>query len=297
MKTSDEKAILFAVLSTLCWSTVAAAFKITLKAMEGDVLNMVFWASLISLAALFVAGLVCEKTIMFCRPGRSDLSRSALMGILNPGLYYAVLFRAYDLLPGHQAQPLNYTWPIALALLSVFFLGKPLPGRGYLAVGVSFAGVFVISTRGSLNAFAVTHPGGAALALSSSLIWATYWILSLRDPRPALRKLFWNFVFGVTYLFLFLAFTRQLRIPPPPAIAGTAWVGLFEMGLTFLFWMKALELTSHPVRIGNVVYLSPFISLIFLNRIVGEHIHTSAIIGLILIMIGIRIQSNMKLLS
>jgi drug/metabolite transporter (DMT)-like permease len=36
---------------------------------------------------------------------------SAGLGFMNPFLYYVLLFRAYDLLPAQQAQPLNYTWP------------------------------------------------------------------------------------------------------------------------------------------------------------------------------------------
>ncbi len=294
MNTSDRKAFLFAGAATLCWSTVAAAFKLTLKYMHGDVLNMVFWASLVSAVSLFFVAFSQEKNLHFIHIPKQELFHSLGLGLLNPAIYYIVLFKAYDLLPGQQAQPLNYTWPIILTLLSALFLKKTLPGRAYLAVLVSFFGVIVISTQGHFSSLAFTHVSGVALSLSSSVIWASYWILNLRDTRPAHIKLFWNFATGVFFLFGFLFFTHRLHLPEIRGMIGVIWVGFFEMGFTFVLWMKALESASHPARVSNVVYLSPFISLLFLNRIVGETIHISAIAGLCLIVFGILLQSRQR---
>ncbi|NJK98814.1 MAG: EamA family transporter, partial [Bacteroidales bacterium] len=47
-----------------------------------------------------------------------------MLGFLNPLLYYLVLFKAYSLLPAQIAQPLNYTWPLILVILSIIFLSK-----------------------------------------------------------------------------------------------------------------------------------------------------------------------------
>ena len=45
-----------------------------------------------------------------CRLSRRDWQQSLLPGLLNPCLYYLVLFKAYELLPAQQAQALNYSW-------------------------------------------------------------------------------------------------------------------------------------------------------------------------------------------
>ena len=44
-----------------------------------------------------------------------------ILGLVNPFLYYLVLFKAYDLLPAQEAQAINYTWALMLAFLSVIF--------------------------------------------------------------------------------------------------------------------------------------------------------------------------------
>jgi drug/metabolite transporter (DMT)-like permease len=60
---------------------------------------------------------------------RTGYARSAMMGFLNPFLYYLILFKAYDLLPAQEAQPLNYTWGLVLPLLSVPLLGQRIGSR------------------------------------------------------------------------------------------------------------------------------------------------------------------------
>ena len=61
-----------------------------------------------------------------------------LLGLLNPFLYYLVLFKAYALLPAQQAQPLNYTWAITLSLLAVPLLKQQVRWQEWLALLVSY---------------------------------------------------------------------------------------------------------------------------------------------------------------
>ncbi|NMC99643.1 MAG: EamA family transporter, partial [Bacteroidales bacterium] len=68
------------------------------------------------------------------------------------------------------------------------------------------------------------------------------------------------------------------------------YIGIFEMGITFLLWLMALQLASRTDKISVYIFLSPFISLIFITGILGEHITFQAIIGFVLIAIGILIS-------
>jgi len=62
------------------------------------------------------------------------------------------------------------------------------------------------------------------------------------------------------------------------------------MGLTYILWLKALKYTITTAKISNLVFLSPFISLIFISLIVGETILISTITGLVFIVSGILMQ-------
>jgi drug/metabolite transporter (DMT)-like permease len=66
------------------------------------------------------------------------------------------------------------------------------------------------------------------------------------------------------------------------------------MGVTFTLWMMALKLSSTTAKVSNLIYLSPFISLILIHFFVGEVILLSTIIGLGLIVGGIVLQQYLR---
>jgi drug/metabolite transporter (DMT)-like permease len=288
---SLRKSLIFASLATLAWSTVAAVFKMTIEAFGGDIGLMLFYSTLFSFFILGAAAWKSPGRAGLLRPGKAQILGSALLGFFNPFAYYLILFKAYSLLPGQEAQPLNFTWPIVLALLSVPLLGQRLKPLHGLAILLSFTGVFVIGTRGLVLSLRFSCLPGVVLAAGSSLLWALYWILNVKDRRPAVVKLFTGFAFGLIYIFLYNIFLGQIRIPSLAQALGALWIGTFEMGLTFLFWMKALELAPETVLVSNLVYLAPFLSLLFLNRIAGERILPSSVLGLCLIVAGLLVQS------
>ena len=286
---NQGKAYLYAGAAVLCWSTVASAFKLSLRHL--DFLQLLLFSSAASTLVLLVILAARKKLSLLATFSKADYARSALLGFLNPFLYYVVLFKAYSLLPAQQAQPLNYTWPIMLVLLSIPLLGQKIGVKSIAAVCVSFFGVLIISTEGNITGLRVSNPLGVGLALGSSVIWALYWIYNLKDKRDAVAKLFLNFCFGFVFILAATAVFSELELPGAAGLAGAAYVGLFEMGLTFVVWIMALKLSADTARVSIIVYLSPFLSLIFIHLVVGEDILPSTIVGLVVIVAGIIINS------
>ena len=251
---------------------------------------MLLYATLVSTAVLLIVAAWQGKLgqALACSP--KQYLWSAALGLLNPFLYYLVLFEAYDRLPAQEAQPLNYAWPMVVVILSVPLLKQPLGRISLAAIVVSFCGVLVIATRGDLLAFRLSDPAGTALAVGSAFIWATFWLTNVRDDRDAVVKLLLNFIFGLA----FVSVAAVALAGPPPldlrGIGGSAYAGVFEMGLTFVLWMRALSLSRTTAQVSNLVYLAPFLSLVFISVIVGETIRPSAVIGLLLIVGGIVIR-------
>ncbi len=62
------------------------------------------------------------------------------------------------------------------------------------------------------------------------------------------------------------------------------------MGITFVLWLSALKLSENTAKVGNLIFISPFLSLIFIHYLVGEDILTSTFMGLVLIIAGLLIQ-------
>lgn len=284
----QKKAYAYAIIVVLIWSTVASAFKISLRYL--NYLQLLFYASLISLLILFIILIFQNKLSLLKTYSKKDYLHSALLGLLNPFLYYIVLFKAYSLLPAQQAVSLNYTWAIQIVLLSVPLLKQKIGFKSVLAIIISYAGVLIISTQGDILALRVTNLYGVLLALGSAVIWALFWIYNIKDKRDEVVKLFLNFLFGFIFILIAIVFSKRLIIPKIPGFTSAVYIGLFEMGITFVLWLKALKLSKTTVQVSNLIYLTPFLSLLIINIMIGEKILISTIIGLILIVMGIIMQ-------
>ncbi|MDP3642677.1 MAG: DMT family transporter [Bacteroidota bacterium] len=284
------KAYIYALLSVLLWSTVATAFKLGLK--ELSPLYLILTASAVSLLTFFIVILIQGKIRELFTVNWTGLGKSALLGALNPFGYYLILFEAYRLLPAQVAQPLNMVWPITLALLSAPLLKQKITFRNIIAILISFIGVIFISSQGSLSGIQRTNPTGAILAVGSSIIWALFWILSVLDKRDEIIKLFWNFAFGLVYLLIAAFFFTDFQFPGLKGLPAAIYIGLFELGITYILWMKAMQLSENNAKTGNLIFLSPFLSLVFIHFILGEKIFFTTFIGLAFIISGIWVQQK-----
>ncbi len=281
---NDRRAILYGLATVLAWSTVATAFKLGLRHM--DHVQLLLVANFVSVLALGAVMLVQGSWRTLRTAPRRQLVLTAGLGLLNPFAYYLILLKAYDLLPAQVAQPLNYTWALTLAWLSVPLLGQKLRRRDAVAGLVCYSGVVIIATRGDLSGFTVDSPLGVALALISTVIWALYWIGNRRSELEPVCGLFLGFA---TALPLTLAATlafSDLRIGTAGLLAG-AYVGCFEMGFAFVMWLMAMKLTSATARVANLIFLSPFLSLVFIRFVLGERIAAATPLGLVLIVGGL----------
>jgi drug/metabolite transporter (DMT)-like permease len=287
---TQRSAYAYGLATVLLWSTVASAFKLTLR--HADPVQLLCISTLVSTLTLLAVLTLQGKLSHLRRINAQDLRRSALLGLLNPFLYYLILFMAYDLLPAQEAQPLNYTWAITLALLSIPLLGQRITTRDFAAMGVSYLGVLTICTRGDVLGMSFADPLGAGLALASTVIWALYWIFNTRDQMDPVLRLLLNFAFGSLYILPVAWLLTDPLAVNLPGLLGAAYVGVFEMGITFIFWLKALKLSRTTAQVGNLIYFSPFLSLIFIRVFVGETILPSTLIGLVLIILGNLVQKK-----
>jgi drug/metabolite transporter (DMT)-like permease len=279
--------MIYAILSVLLWSTQATAFKLTLR--YTNQFGLLVLSSSTSLIVYLIWLTATNKFTDQVKNFKGN-TNSLILGFLNPFLYYIVLFTAYSLLKAQEALALNYLWPIVLTILSSMLLKKPLTPVKLIALFLSFSGAFITITQGNIKNLSFKNPVGVTLALLSTVIWALYWLLNMTDKRETETKLFYNFLFGNLYLLIFTLILRPVKISSPIALLGGIYVGLFEMGITFLLWLKALSTIKDTARVSNLIYFAPFLSLLFISLVLKEKIYTSTIIGLVLIISGVLLQ-------
>lgn len=285
---NQKKAMLFGLIAVLLWSTVASAFKITLSHFAP--IQMVLIASLTSIVLLLGIAYQQKKLHLLKQYFIKQPLFYLTLGVINPFLYYLVLFKAYDLLPASQAQALNYTWAITLTLLSVPFLGQKIRKKDWVAILFSYTGALIIATKGDLLGLNFESPLGVALALLSTLIWASYWIINARNNNDPIVSLLLGFLLSLPFTFVATALLADFNFDSVEGILGAIYIGFFEMGISFILWLMAIKLATNTAQVSNLIFISPFISLFLLSRIVGEEIHPSTFIGLVTIIVGLVIQ-------
>ncbi len=286
--TNQGKAYVFAGIAIFFWSTVATAFKIALRHL--DFVQLLFIATWTSFIVYFLIALFQKKLFTLFSISTNELIHSAILGLINPFIYYLILFKAYSLLPAQVAQPLNMIWPIILVFLSIPLLKQKIAVKSFLALFISFAGVYLVSSQGMPFTFKISEPFGIVLAAGSSIIWSFYWILNVRDSRDEVNKLLLSFFFAGIYISILVPFVTDISSINLKGALVAMYAGIFEMGITFLLWLKALRLTSTTDKISNLVYLAPFFSLILIHIFVGETIFWTTVLGLCLIVGGIIIE-------
>lgn len=294
MKT-NTRATLFALAAVLSWSTVATAFKKALEYLThfemvvvASATAMLFFALVLTMQHKWqqVKGLDARRWLYF-----------ALLGLLNPVTYYMVLFKAYDLLPAHIAQPINYAWPIVLLVMLAVFAGQKIPAGKYIGMFMSLGGVALISL-GSRQGGEELPVSGLLLGFLSAFLWASYWMVNNRNRERTdeMVALFMSFFFGTVYLAVASAVMECMGGDVPFALTHLGnvsgllagmYVGGFEMGIPFLFFALALRDTRNPALVNQLTYLSPFLSLFLIATILKESIGLTTVGGLVLIVLGI----------
>ncbi len=287
----NRKSLIFAILAIVAWATIPTAFKIGLETLP--VLSMLTVASVSSTLVLLVIIALSGKLSITFRFRKGDIARSVVLGLINPVLYYLILLKAYQLLPAQVAQPLNMIWPIILVFLSVPLLGHKVSRKSIVSLFISFAGVYVIASQGNLLHPGKSDPLGVFLATCSSVFWAFYFILNVRDKRDPAVKLFLNFLVASAVLVpLWLAIGDHSMFRDTKGLITSVYIGIFEMGLTFWLWLTAMSYAKSTALISNLVYLAPFLSLIFISIFLVEIIYITTPIGLIFIIAGIFLQNR-----
>ena len=288
MQDTDRRAVKLGLGAVMLWSTVATAFSLSLQYLTP--LQLVTLATVISWCFFAIRLSAPERRSALWVTSSKARATGLLVGWLNPGLYYLVLFAAYDRLPAQEAMAINYSWGITLALLAAPLLRQHLSAGALLAACISYGGILVIATRGALLSLDFAQPLGVGLALLSTVLWSLYWVINTRLSLDPEVNLFLNFSGALPLLLALLWWSNT----PFPTLwlgwAGGLYVGLFEMGLAFVLWMGAMKATTSTLRISSLIFLSPPLSLVLIWVIAGEPVKAYTLIGLVLILLGLWLQ-------
>lgn len=296
---TNSLALAFGLGAVGLWSTMATAFKWALE--FSSPMQLIALAATVSWIFFAARLMYLGRLSQLKQISSATMTRCLALGFLNPALFYWVLFTAYDLLPAQDAMAINYTWGLTLPFIAACF-SRSLPSFVEVSLALlSYVGILIIVTDGNLAGFEFENITGVMLAIGSTVLWGLSWVINTRtverdqvDPELALLI---NFSMAVPVLWMILSATGSLPHLNVGTVLGGVYVGLFEMGVAFVLWMKAMQLTDTPIRVSSLIFLAPPLSLVFIATVLGEPVAASTLTGLVFILAGLagqQVVSNRK---
>lgn len=274
-------------LCILFWASIPVASKKIL--VELDNLQMLFYSTVFSLAVLAVLMLVQKKYRELRRYSTKDYGIMASLGFLGTYLYYVLLYGAFARTTASEGFILAYTWPIFVLGLAFILLGEPVTWTKIAAVAVSFLGVAVIFTHGNPRSLALSSVSGDILALTGAFVFALFSVLGKKRNDDQIVSVFVYFAAAMACVTLTMAAYSSFVWPSARVWGWLFYNGVLVNGVSYIFWFKALEHGDTHI-ISSALYLTPFLSLLYIRLFLDEKIRMSSVAGLALILVGIAVQ-------
>ncbi|WP_280456949.1 EamA family transporter [Nocardia carnea] len=205
--------------------------------------------------------------------------KAAVLGVLNIGLLFPLLFIAAERLPGGVAATLAAAQPLAVAVLAVAVLHeRPSAWRmTWGAVGLAGVGLVVLGPA------AVFDPVGIAAGLGAAASMALGLTLTKRWGRPAAATptafAGWQLAAGGLFLVPLTIFVEGT--PPAidlPAVVGYLWLGLFGGLIAYGLWFRGV-ITLPVNSVAILALFSPLVAAVLGAVLLGQTLGPIQIVG------------------
>jgi probable blue pigment (indigoidine) exporter len=206
--------------------------------------------------------------------------KAAVLGALNIGVFFALLFYAAYRLPGGVAATLGAVQPLVVAALAVPILGQRLRLR---TVALGLAAVLGVSLL-VLRAGAALDALGIAAGFAATAAMAFGVVLTKRWGRPASLTAFtgWNLSFGGLLVLPVALFVEGLPDTVSLTnVGGYAYLALVNTALAYALWLRGLE----RLPVTNVAFLalaSPVVATVAGWLVLSQTLTPWQLLGLVL---------------
>jgi probable blue pigment (indigoidine) exporter len=210
------------------------------------------------------------------------IARAFVLGALNIGLFFALLFLAAERLPGGVAATVGAMQPLLVAALAWPLL-REAPGRVRIAAAVvGAAGVALLVLRSDATLDTV----GLLAALGGTLSMTLGTLLTKRWGRPAglLSFTAWQLLAGSMLLVpATLAIEGTPQSLSADNVAGFAYLTLVGTALAYVLWFWGLG--RMPAAAASLLPLmSPVVALVVGVTVSGESLTAAQVAGAALVL-------------
>ena len=266
----------FPLLDIFIWSGNTVINKLAVGVIYPTEISFYRWL----LAGLLFTPFLLKPVIANWSVIRPNLGKIFILGLLGMVIYQSLAYFAAALTSATNMGIILSLMPLMVLTLSIISLGQRLTVGALVGAVLSFAGVLVVVSNGSLEALLAHGLNlGDAMMLIATLAYAIYstllkkWQLRL----PPLQMLYLQVLVAIVLLFPLYVVSPKVG-PNLHNIGLVLYACVLASMLAPLAWMKAVAVLG-PSRTSLFFNLLPLITALIAAVVLNEQLHAYHVIG------------------
>lgn len=272
----------YAAITILFWSLAYVLTRITLEYFSA------FSLGFLRYAAASCALLIIVLTAKIKAPKKLDLKWFLLSGFFGFFIYMIVFNKGCETVTAATGSVIIATVPVITAILARLFYREKMSGIQWVATGLEFFGVVVLTLLDS------------AFSLNSGILWLILAAISLSSYNLLQRKLTktysglqasaYSIFAGTVMLAVFIPNSvREAAGAPPVQLIYIAILGVFSSAIAYATWAQAIKKAKNTASVSNYMFITPFLTALLGFVLAGEMPDMPTIVGGAIIMTGVLI--------
>ncbi len=225
-------------------------------------------------------------------PETRDIPTFILLGFLGVALYHTALNFGQRTVGAGAASFLINTAPIFAALLAILVLRERFRLWGWLGIGVSMAGIFIIALGKTDE---LEFDPNALFIVLSAFAASVHMIINkgILKRYSALESTTYSILCGTVFLLIFSpGLWHAIQHAPLDVTLAAIYTGIFPAALSYVSW--AFVLSNLPVsQAASYLYLMPGMAMLIAWGWLGEKPTTPTILGGMLALLGVIIVNTL----
>ena len=218
-------------------------------------------------------------------PARGWWGKIFLLGLLNIGVFQALLFVAAYRLPGGVAATIGAIQPLVVVLLGWAWFQANTRLLNWVAAISGLAGVamLVLGPEAALDLTGVAAAAAGAFSMALGTLLTKKWL----PPATAIVLTSWQLTAGGLFLLPLV-----LMFEPLPAqltllnAAGYIWLGVIGTGLTYVLWLRGV-INMPAAAVTTLSLLSPLSATLLGIVVLGQHLSWLQTVGMAAVLLGV----------
>ncbi len=291
-----RKNIVKLTLVMLIWAFSWVVLKFTLR--EVPPFSLAFLRFLIASPVIFLLTLITRgrKKLKICW---REIPTYLVLGVTGVGALHAVEFIGLKYTSPINASLLVNLSVIFIALFAFLFLRENLGKKGWLGIGISFLGVFLLVSKGAIFTFMGEETfRGDLLFIASSFFWTIYTLLGKKflEKKDILVVITYAFIFGTLSLVPFALYENTFSLISE--ISVFSWLSIIYLAIfcsiiAYMFWFQTIK-EEGASKVAAFLYLIPLLTAIFSTILLKEGLTLFIFFGGALIIYGVYLTESSK---